>query len=169
MCVLHQFTLVDEKPKSPMSSLLKKLTGKQGKQNKTRDRNLRNFSVSSAEMCLQHLLCLLLVYSSLRQKWFPPLLVRSTEDVTEEMERQRKIKQKFLPLLLFSTKYLELFTSSWPRLPLQFHSLQFALHSGGDHTCLASAGLGWNTPWTWGQVTEPTEGRISRGRDRIRE
>lgn len=43
--------------------------------------------------------------------------MRSTEDVTEEMERQRKIKQEaFLPLLLFSTKYLELFTSSWPRL-----------------------------------------------------
>lgn len=69
LCVLHQFTWVDEKPKSPMSSLLKKWTGKQGKQNKTRDRNLRNFSVSSDEMCLQHFLCLLLVYSSLRQKW----------------------------------------------------------------------------------------------------
>lgn len=31
---------------------------------------------------------------------------------------------------------------SCPRLPLQFHSLQFTLHSGGDNTYLASACLG---------------------------
>lgn len=37
----------------------------------------------------------------------PPLLVKSTENVPEEMGRQRKSKREaFLPLLLFSTKYL---------------------------------------------------------------
>lgn len=67
--LLHQFTLVDQKLKSPMLSLLKKLTAQQGKQSKTGDRKLRNFSVSSAELCLQHFLRLLLVYPCLRHKW----------------------------------------------------------------------------------------------------
>lgn len=85
-----------------MSGLLKKLTGKQGKQNKTRDRKLRNF------LCL---FCWTVPatfpLSAPGLPLFktevipPPLLVKSTE-----MGWQRKSKwEAFLPLLLFSPEY----------------------------------------------------------------
>lgn len=79
--------------------------------------------------------------------------------------REKASERPSSPSCSFPPNISELFTSSDPRLPLQFHSLQLTLRSGGDNTCLASACLGWNTLWTWGRVTEPTEGRISRCRD----
>lgn len=161
LCVLQQFTLVGQKPKSLTSSLLKKLTGKQEKQNKTRERNLRNFS------------CLFCWIVPARFSPSAPLF--KTEEIVHLClwrtqrtflrrwdGRDKASKRPSSPSCSFPPNISELFTSSCPKLPLQFHSLQFTLHSGGDNTCLASACLGWNSLWTWGQVTE---GRISRCRD----
>lgn len=51
--------------------------------------------------------------------------------------REKASERPSSPSCSFAPNISELFTSSYPKLPLQFHSLQFILHPGGDNTCLA--------------------------------
>lgn len=61
------------------------------------------------------------------------------ESATDEMRMAEKKQTRGLPppSVLFSQNSSELFTYSYPELPLPFHSLQLTLHSAGDNTCLA--------------------------------